>query len=78
MLELICQIAIPIMAATSIGLMSTKGRWHRWGFVVGLIQQPFWFYTTFNNEQWGIFILAFWYLGSFINGIRNRFGRRAK
>jgi hypothetical protein len=26
----------------------------RWGFVIGLATQPFWFYTSFRHRQWGI------------------------
>ena len=32
------------------------GNGSRWGFVIGLATQPFWFYTSFRHRQWGIFI----------------------
>lgn len=30
----------------------------RWGFVIGLAIQPFWFYTSLRHRQWGIFIAS--------------------
>ena len=37
----------------------------------GLAGQPFWFYTTWQAEQWGIFILSFFYAGAWAKGIYN-------
>lgn len=33
----------------------------KYASVFGLIGQPFWFYSAFVAEQWGIFILCFFY-----------------
>ena len=30
-----------------------------WGSVIGLIGEPFWFYSTWVTEQWGIFFVTF-------------------
>lgn len=30
----------------------------RYGYIFGLCSQPFWYWTTFNNGQWGLFILT--------------------
>jgi hypothetical protein len=34
------------------------GNGSRWGFVLGLATQPFWFYTSLRHRQWGIFIAS--------------------
>ena len=31
--------------------------------------QPFWYYTTWVNEQWGIFILSGFYTYAWLTGI---------
>jgi len=48
------------------------GNGSRWGFVLGLATQPFWFYTSFRHRQWGIFITSIFYaLGWAIGVYRN-------
>lgn len=70
MLDVICQIVISITGVTALFLMA-KG--NRWGFVVGLISQPFWFITTYQHQQWGIFGISFVYTANWIYGIYNWF-----
>lgn len=41
------------------------------GFIIGFIGQPAWLYTSYTNEQWGIFALSFVYIFSYVNGIKN-------
>lgn len=41
----------------------------RWAPVFGLLAQPFWFYATWQAEQWGIFALSFLYAASWIRGL---------
>lgn len=67
----ITQIAIMIFGGLAIWLVGRKEHWSRWGFIVGLIGQPFWFYTTYVNEQWGIFTMCFIYTYSWGQGIWN-------
>ena len=44
----------------------------RWGFLVGLATQPFWFYTSFRHRQWGIFIASIFYaIGWAVGAYRN-------
>lgn len=54
-LELISQITIPIFGGTAIILVAIG---NGWGFVVGLASQPFWFYTSIINKQWGVFVAS--------------------
>jgi len=37
--------------------------------VFGLLAQPFWFYATWQAEQWGIFALSFLYAASWLRGL---------
>ncbi len=52
MLDTISQVAIFLFGTSSILLISKK---NKWGFVLGLLAQPFWFITAYSNQQWGIF-----------------------
>lgn len=50
MYDSISQVAIFILGAGSIILIAKK---NKWGFVLGLLSQPFWFITAYINEQGG-------------------------
>jgi len=71
--SIIPQVGIGLFGMTAIFLVGTKGKWQKWGYVCGLCAQPFWFWTTWHNEQWGIFALCFFYGFSWFNGFRNHF-----
>lgn len=64
-LDTIAQAGVFVSGVTAILLVARK---NKWGFVVGLISQPFWFYTTYYHKQWGIFALNFAYLGTWLYG----------
>ncbi|MFA5652313.1 MAG: nicotinamide mononucleotide transporter [Candidatus Paceibacterota bacterium] len=66
MFEIISQIAIFVLGGLAIILVAKK---NKWGFVAGLISQPFWFITAFNSKQWGIFFVSFVYTISWCYGI---------
>jgi len=42
-----------------------------YGPIFGIICQPFWFITSWQNKQWGIFALAVWYLFVWTFGFYN-------
>jgi nicotinamide riboside transporter PnuC len=66
MWDTISQIAIFVLGIGSIVLIARK---NKWGFVLGLLVQPFWFITSYINKQWGIFFLNFAYTATWIYGI---------
>lgn len=68
---MIAQIGIALFGVTAIYLVGLKGPIRKWGFVCGLCSQPFWFWTTYTHEQWGIFALSLFYTYSWANGLRN-------
>jgi hypothetical protein len=41
----------------------------KYACLFGLAGQPCWFYTTFVEEQWGIFALTFVYTAAWCKGI---------
>lgn len=40
----------------------------RWSSIAGLIVQPFWFYSTYMNDQWGMFAVSFVFLVAYMRG----------
>ncbi len=46
-----------------------RGRVRRWACVVGLIGQPFWFYSTITAGQWGTFAVTVGYTVAYLRGI---------
>ena len=63
------QIMIFVFGCSSIWLVSRKEIWKRWGYIIGFLGQPFWFYVTIKNEQWGMFGLTIFYTYSWLIGI---------
>jgi hypothetical protein len=49
------------------------GNGSRWGFILGLATQPFWFYTSFRHRQWGIFISSILYASGWAIGVYRNF-----
>lgn len=70
---MLTQAAILVLSAVAALMVASVGRWHRWGFVVGLCSQPFWLTATWQAEQWGIFALAVYYTFMWCVGIYRQF-----
>jgi len=67
----IAQIGIMIFGALAIWFVGRKEKWRRWGYILGLVGQPFWIYTCLVNEHWGILIMTLFYTYSWGQGIYN-------
>jgi hypothetical protein len=65
----ILQSLLLILSALSIFLISRGQKLELYGFITGLICQPLWLITSYKNKQWGIFILALFYIYCNIYGI---------
>jgi NAD+ synthase (glutamine-hydrolysing) len=52
-----------------------RASWQRWACILGLIGQPFWFYASWQANQWGIFLLSIAYALAWLRGARGRTGR---
>lgn len=72
-MDYLCQILIMILGGFSIWLISLNNKFSKWGFVFGLISQPFWFYTSIKHSQWGIIAISVWYTFCYCQGIYNFF-----
>jgi len=66
MWDIISQIAIFTLGAAAIILVAEK---NKWGFVFGLVSQPFWIITSYLNHQWGVFAVSIIYTLSWAYGI---------
>lgn len=67
--ETISQIMLFISGASSIWFLSRTEEWKRWGFIIGILGQPFWLYSAIHNKQIGIVVLTLFYTYSFAQGI---------
>lgn len=68
---MISQIIIALTSGGAIWFTTRKETWSRWGYILGLLGQPFWFYETYTNDQWGLFALTVFYTYSWCQGIYN-------
>lgn len=68
---MIIQAIIFVFGTSAIYLVGRKEHWRRWGFILGLAGQPFWFYTFFTAEQWGMLCMCLMYTYSWGNGVWN-------
>ena len=75
-LDVTIQISIVVFSGAAIWLLSTDCSWRRWGFVIGLLGQPIWFYDSLRREQYGVFALALWFTYCYIRGIYNFWGKK--
>lgn len=69
-LDTIAQSFIFVLGVAAIVLVSRK---NKWGFVCGLLSQPFWFFTTISNHQWPLVAMSVIYTISWIYGVRQWF-----
>ena len=64
-------LGIMVFGVTAIWLSQDRDeKFRKWASVFGLLGQPFWFYSSFTSEQWGIFFLSFLYSWSWFKGFK--------
>lgn len=57
---MIIQITIGITSVIALWFVSQRSPEIKlWGAIIGLLGEPFWFYSTWMTEQWGIFFVTF-------------------
>lgn len=70
------QIGIAVTGVTAVWLtQDPRESRRRWACIFGLLGQPFWFYSAYVAEQWGIFALCFLYALSWARGFRTQWLR---
>jgi hypothetical protein len=66
------QLGLTVFGLMAIWLSQDKSDNRRkWAAWFGLASQPFWFYSSWEAGQWGIFILSFLYTLCWLKGIKN-------
>ena len=72
MFETIAQWMIIILGGGAALLASMKKEsWRKWGYVAGAFSCPFFVYTAWNKDQFGVLLLAIWYFYTWCLGIWN-------
>ena len=65
------QIAIAFTGVIAVWLSQTeRPDLRKYACLFGLAGQPFWFYTAYIHEQWGIFFMSFLYAWAWFRGLR--------
>lgn len=72
-LDLIAQVGITVFGISAVILVARK---NKWGLVIGLISEPFWFITSYLHGQWSIFLLTIVYSFSWAYGVYNWFHKK--
>ena len=74
-LDTIAQALIFVFGCAAIFMVALPATnpWQKWGYVVGLLSQPAWFYTSIFHGQIGVFLVSCIFTGSWIFGIWVRF-----
>ena len=71
--DVVAQVGVSVFGVIAILLVSNK---NKWGFVFGLLSQPFWFVTTFLHKQWGVFALTIVYTATWGYGFYQWFFKK--
>jgi hypothetical protein len=69
--NLIEQLFIFVLGGVAMLLISSKHPYAKYGYLVGLLSQPFILRSVFKNKQWGLFGLSLWYTFCWMQGIYN-------
>lgn len=68
-IDFIVQTAIIVCGVFSAWLsQDPEFEKRKWSSIAGLIAQPFWFYSTYINDQWGMFAVSFVFLAAYARG----------
>ena len=72
------QILIAFTGVVAIFLsQQSNEKLKKYACLFGMAGQPFWFYSAYTNEQWGIFVLCVFYAYSWGLGIKNNWLKKA-
>jgi len=66
------QVMIALTGALAIWLtQQDRAHLKKYACLVGMAGQPFWLYSAFESEQWGILALSIFYTYAWMVGIKN-------
>lgn len=73
------QLVIALTGGLAIWLTQQGDEsWKKYACILGLLGQPFWFYSAYSAEQWGILALTFFYTYSWFVGFKNNWLNQPK
>jgi len=73
------QVLIALTSVIVIFLTQQKNnKRKKYACIFGLASQPLWFYSSYQAEQWGIFILSFFYTYAWAVGFYNDWIKQQK
>jgi hypothetical protein len=58
LIEAIAQALIALTSLLAVWMVTRNEPWSKWGYVVGLVGQPFWLYSTLVAGQFGMFLVS--------------------
>lgn len=65
------QAFIAVTELIAIWLLQEKDKnYRKWASIFGLLGQPFWFYASFQANQWGAFILCFFFTLAWLKSLK--------
>lgn len=69
--DVVSQVVVLVSCIVGTWLLGRKESWMRWGYIACFVAQPFWLYSTFVHQTWGMFALNFWTTYTWGQGIWN-------
>ncbi|MCY1542795.1 hypothetical protein D9M68_785620 [compost metagenome] len=73
---MIAQIGIALFGVIAVWLSQAASEdQHRYACLFGMASQPFWFYSAYSAEQWGILGLCVLYAASWLRGFNQHWLR---
>lgn len=72
----ISEAMIFVLGSGAVFLLNLNNKWSKWGAIIGLLSEPFWFFSAWQSGSWGIFAVSFIYTISYINGVYNFWFRK--
>ena len=78
MTDIACQILLTLLCGGAIALISLGGRWPKYGFMLGLASEVFWFRLAIMHGQVDVFLLSVWYTLCFGFGLWRSFRKGKK
>lgn len=66
------QFLIAVLTIPALFLVAQRNpNKQRWGFLIGLIGQPFWLWSTFSSDAYGMFVVSVFCTWSWLVGVWN-------
>lgn len=65
----LAQLGILLLGPSSAWCLNQRGTAHRWGYLLALLSQPFWFWMAFQHGQWVLILLGLWYTYCWTRGV---------